>query len=171
MPIQVLSRFVRGTSLDNEASRYIGEALSKRTEKEDNTYVAGSEICLPDIEIMSLATSATNDLKEHKLRFSKFGVVSFLTTLLRPWSRGTIRPRSSNPHDRSKVDLGLLSDPADFAIARKAVRLAMKLGDTIKAQGFPLLRGLVVPESNKVDKDLDRFIRHRARTTYHYSST
>lgn len=126
---------------------------------------------LPDIEVMPLATSAMDDLEEHKRHFSKIGVFSLLTTLLRPKSRGTVRLRSSDPHDRPKVDLDLLSDPEDFALARTAVHLALKLGDAIKEQGFPLLRGVSVPESDDSAEDMDKFIRHRARTTYHYSST
>ena len=56
-------------------------------------------------------------------------------------------------------------------MARKAVRLALRLGEAIKAQGFPILRGVVIPESETADEGLDDFIRRRARTTYHYSST
>ncbi|KAL8858152.1 MAG: hypothetical protein Q9178_005329 [Gyalolechia marmorata] len=124
------------------------------------------ETRLPDIEVMPLATSAMDDLEEHKRYFSKSGVFSLLATLLRPKSRGTVRLRSPDPHDRPKVDLDLLSDPEDSALARKAVRLAMKLGDAIKAQDFPLLRGISVPVSDQSAEDMDQFIRHRARTTY-----
>ena len=64
-----------------------------------------------------------------------------------------------------------MRDPADFTLARKAVRLAIKLGDAMKAQGFPILRGITAPKSEKDDEEIDKLIRHRARTTYHYSST
>lgn len=171
MPIQVLSLFVRSSSLDNEASVFIGDGPSKLAERSDDTSVPRPQVCLPDIELMPLATSAMDDLEEHKAHFSKIGLFSLLTTLLRPKSRGTVRLGSSNPRDRPKVDFGFLSDPADFEMARKAVRLALKLGDTMKEQGFPLLRGIAVPKSEKADEELDKFIRHRARTTYHYSST
>lgn len=170
MPIQVLSLFIRGSSLENEASSFIGEAPAKHAEKGDNTDVTRSQ-GLPDIEIMPLATSAMDDLEEHRVHFSKIGVFSLLTCLLRPKSRGTILLRSSNPYDRPKVDFGFLSHPADFAMARKAVRLALKLGDAMNTQGFPLLRGIGVPKPDNVDEETDKFIRHRARTTYHYSST
>ncbi|KAL8929677.1 MAG: hypothetical protein Q9172_000356 [Xanthocarpia lactea] len=165
LPIQVLSLFVRNSSLENETSTLIGG--TEGNEKDGPAL----ETRLPDIEVMPLATSAMDDLEEHKRYFSKIGVFSLLATLLRPKSRGTVRLRSSDPHDRPKVDLDLLSDPEDSALARKAVRLALKLGDAIKAQGFPLLRGISVPGSDKSVEDMDQFIRHRARTTYHYSST
>ena len=64
-----------------------------------------------------------------------------------------------------------MSDPADFTLARKAVRLALKLGNAMKAQGFPILRGITAPNSENDEEEIDNLIRHRARTTYHYSST
>ncbi|KAL8638584.1 MAG: hypothetical protein Q9228_004274 [Teloschistes exilis] len=165
LPIQVLSLFVRDSSLEP------GTSTLMRGAKSDEKDEPSLKTRLPDIEVMPLATSAMDDLEEHKRHFSKIGVFSLLTTLLRPKSRGTVRLRSSDPHDRPKVDLDLLSDPEDFALARTAVHLALKLGDAIKEQGFPLLRGLSVPDSDGSAEDMDKFIRHRARTTYHYSST
>ncbi len=171
MPIIVLSLFVHSSSLNSEGSNFLGDMPMKVVEKEgDPTAAPRSKARLPDIELMPLATSAMDDLEEHKVHFSKIGVFSLLAALLRPKSRGTIRLKSSNPRDRPKVDLGFLSDPADFAMARRAVCLALKLGDTMSAQGFPLLRGIAIPKS-KDREEIDKFIRHRARTTYHFSST
>ncbi|KAL8989713.1 MAG: hypothetical protein Q9169_008299, partial [Polycauliona sp. 2 TL-2023] len=157
---------IRGdSSLKDESSTLIPEL------KSNDRNVTGMETRLPDIEIMPLATSAMDDVEEHKRHFSKIGVFSLLTTLLQPKSRGTVRLRSTDPHDRPKVDLNLLSEPEDVVLASKAVSLALKLGDAIKEQGFPLLRGIYVPNSDESTEDMDKFIRHRARTTYHYSST
>jgi len=169
IPIQVLSLFVRGSSLDDDTSRFIGDVSPKSAEKGNATTVPNAQV--PEIEIMSIATSAIDDLEEHKRSFAKIGVFTLLTCLLQPKSRGTVRLASLNPHDRPRVDLGLLHDPADFAMGRKAVRLALRLGDTIKAKGFPLLRGVAVPVSEQESEGLDQFIRHRTRTTYHYSGT
>ncbi|KAL8943252.1 MAG: hypothetical protein Q9211_001047 [Gyalolechia sp. 1 TL-2023] len=159
MPIQVLSLFVRNSSIDDETA-----ALVTATDDHD-------KFRLPDLEIMPLATSAMDDLEEHKRHFSKIGVFSLLSTLLRPESRGTVRLASSNPFDRPKVDLNLLNEPMDLKMARKAVRLALNLGNAMKTQGSPLLRGVSVPGQDGSREDIDEFIRHRARTTYHYSST
>ncbi|KAL9013969.1 MAG: hypothetical protein Q9173_001367 [Seirophora scorigena] len=165
LPIQVLSLFVRSPSLDDETARPIAGAM-------DENKGTNSKLRLPDLEIMPLATSAMDDLEEHQRYFSKIGVFSLLASVLRPQSRGTVRLASSDPSDRPKIDLGFLSDPMDLALARKAVRLALNLGDAMKAQGFPLLRGVSVPDPDRSGQDgIDRFIRHRARTTYHYSST
>ncbi|KAL8830389.1 MAG: hypothetical protein Q9191_001466 [Dirinaria sp. TL-2023a] len=171
MPIQVLSLFVRGSSLDEKTSKFIGKSTPSLPEKGDRPHPRESRVGLPDVEIMPLATSAMDDLEEHKSLFSKIGVFSLLTCLLQPKSRGTVRLASANPRDRPKVDLGFLQDPADFEMARKAVRLALRLGDAVKAQGFPLLRGIVVPESEEAEEGMDQFIRRRARTSYHFSST
>lgn len=171
MPTLVLSLFVRGSSLDNETSSFIGGVSSKLPEKGDDTSILRSQDCLPDIELMPLACSAMDDLEEYKLHFSKIGIFSLLASLLRPKSRGTVRLGSSNPNDRPNVDFGFFRDPADAAMARKAVRLALKFGDAMKAQGFPLMRGVAIPKSDKADEEMDKYIHHRAKTTYHYSST
>ena len=171
MPILVLSLFVRGSSLDDKTSDFIAGIPSIPSKTDDKISVLRSQEYLSDIELMPLATSAMDNFEEHKLRFSKIGVFSVLATLLRPKSRGTVRLASSNPQDRPKIDFGFMRDPADFGLARKAVRLAIKLGDAMKAQGFPIMRSITAPESEKDDKGIDKLIRHRARTTYHYSST
>ena len=147
----------------------MGGITPKLQETGDAKNVLQSEDCLPDIELMPLACSAIDDKEEYNLRFSKIGIFSVLASLLRPKSRGTIRLGSAKPRDRPKVDFGFFSDPADSAMARKAVRLALQFGDAMKAQGFPLMGDVAIPKSS--DEEMDRYIRHRAKTTYHYSST
>ena len=171
MPIQALSLFVRDSSIDNETSDFIGEHPSVPSKTDEKIDTLRSSDYLPDLELMPLATSAMDDLEEHKLRFSKTGIFSLLTTVLRPKSRGTVRLRSAEPRDRPKVDLGFMRDPVDFALARKGVRLAIKLGNSMKARDFPIVRGVTAPDSEKDREQIDELIRHRARTTYHYSST
>ncbi|KAF4620148.1 hypothetical protein G7Y89_g14673 [Cudoniella acicularis] len=118
---------------------------------------------LADIEIMPLPTSAMDNLEEHKRLFSKIGVLSLLIILLQSKSRGSVRLASSNPHDRPKIDLGILSNPEDYKIARLAVRLALSLGASMKASGFSLLRNLTFDEEEKDDEGVDKFIRERIR--------
>lgn len=171
IPILMLSLFVQSSSLDDESSSFINEKTSKSDDTKSSLSASQPQTLLPDIEIMPLATSAMDDLEEHHQRFSKMGLFSLLATVLRPKSRGTVRLLSSDARERPQVELGFLQNPADWVTARKAVRLALRLGDGVKAQGFPILRGIVVPDSEEADAGLDRFIRRRARTTYHYSST
>ena len=169
VPIQPISLFVRSRLLSKDESQF-----EKETQKDVDTYVPQDHI--PDIELMPLATSAMDNLEEHFQRFSKIGVFSILATLLQQKSRGTVRLATSNHHDHPKVDFGLLSDPADYDIARTATRLSIKIGEKIKAAGFPLIRNLTYPEEKQeLDKkngnseEMDKLIRGRIRTTYHYA--
>jgi choline dehydrogenase len=125
---------------------------------------------------MPIATSAVDNLEEHQRLFSKIGGFSLLATLHQPKSRSTVRLASSNPHDRPKIDFGILSNAADYKIARTAVRLSLKLGQDIKESGFLLGRNLTFPEEkqekdikNNNTEEIDKYIRQRIRTTYHYA--
>lgn len=165
LPIHFLSLFVSSPSLDDEKARPIAGMM-------DQNKGISSKLRLSDLEIIPLATSGMDDFEEYQRCFSKIGVFSLLASVLRPQSRGTVRLASSDPSDRPKIDLGFLSDPMDFALARKAVRLLLNLGEAMKAQGFPLLRGISVPDQDRSGQvGIDRFIRHRARTLYYYSGT
>jgi choline dehydrogenase len=57
----------------------------------------------------------------------------------------------------------------DYAAMRKVIRLSLRIGRQMREQGYPL-RDLDVPQSES-DTDVDDFIYHAARTTYHYSSS
>ncbi|KAJ8059589.1 hypothetical protein OCU04_011244 [Sclerotinia nivalis] len=127
---------------------------------------------------MPLAVTAMNDLEEHQRLFSKLGMFSILATLARPKSRGTVRLASPDPHQRPKVDFGILSDPEDYIVARAAVRLSLKMAETMRASGFPLQENITFSEDrqakdvkNDNDEEIDKFIRRRIRTIYHYSSS
>jgi len=170
MPIQTLSLFGRSTALSAD-----GTSLAPKP-SQNNSNKPHPQNLIPDIEIMPLATSAMDNLAEHQALFSKIGVFSLLATLLQPKSRGSVRLASSDPHSRPKVDFGILSAPEDYEIARTAVRLSLEMGQKIKETRFPLGRNLVFPEeaqandaSNGSTEELDKFIRERARTTYHYA--
>ncbi|KAJ8059540.1 hypothetical protein OCU04_011196 [Sclerotinia nivalis] len=135
---------------------------------------------IPDIELMPLSTSAMDNFDEPEFKniFSKAPIFCVLATMLRPKSRGTVRLASDNPHDKPKVDFGILSDASDYSIARSAVRLSLSIGDRMKVVGFPLLRNITFPaEKQELDvrnnntEEMDKFIRHRIRTTFHYAST
>jgi choline dehydrogenase-like flavoprotein len=161
MPIQSTSLFVSSSSLDAE-SNFVPNA-SKYNDKYPQNFV-------PDIELMPIAFSAVDDLEEYKADFSKIGIFTFFATILQPKSRGTVRLASSSPHDRPKVDFDIFSHPSDLTIARVAVRLSLKLGAAIKASGFPLMGGVVVPDGEG-DEDVDRFVKRRSRSALHYGCT
>ncbi|KAG9237429.1 hypothetical protein BJ875DRAFT_370072 [Amylocarpus encephaloides] len=164
IPVQTLSIFARTLSLSADGTKLVTTSpRAKIYRPEDH---------IPDLEIMPLAINSSDNFEEHQRLYSKIGIFSLLATLLQPKSRGTVRLASLNPHDRPKVDFGLLSDPEDFEVARTAIRLSLKLGKDVKDSGFPLLRNLTFSEEDQGnDEKVDEFIRDRARTTYHYAST
>lgn len=170
IPIQTLSLFVRTASLSPDGTELRRDGpLEKLQSGPPRTRI-------PDIELMPLATSAMDNIDEHFRRFSKIGVFSILATLLQPASRGTVRLASTNPHDKPAVEFGILSAASDLPTARAAVRLSLKLGEAMKAAGYPIMRNLTFnPSSQEKDgeaqgtQELEKFICERARTTYHYA--
>ena len=132
-----------------------------------------NEDYLPDIEIMPLANFATDDIEENKNVFSQIGIFTLLPTLLRPKSRGTVRLASSNAWDKPTVTFEYMSHAEDLTLAEKAIRLALKLSDEMKARQFPLMRSVTAPTMGQHDEDeqLETLIKRRAGTTYHYAST
>ena len=169
IPIQTLSLFVRMTSLSADGTELRRDVPHQAPQSDP------PRSRIPDIELMPLATSAMDNIEEHFRRFSKIGVFSILATVLQPASRGTVRLASTNPHDKPAVEFGILSAPSDLPTARAAVRLSLKLGDAMRAAGYPILRNLTFNPASQEDsaaqstEELDKFIRERARTTYHYA--
>ena len=97
------------------------------------------------------------------------GIFSLLAALLQPKSSGSVKLANRNPRARPDIDLGFLTNPADYEVLRKAVRLCLRLGEELRRLGYPL-KELSVPTSQS-DADLDSFIRDHLRTSYHYTST
>jgi choline dehydrogenase len=173
MPFLPVSLFVRASSIDSKNSNLADNSPSSVTKVLPGTPSSPAAIkaLIPDIEIIALASPLVENPAEYIARFPTLGVVSLNPTLLQPKSRGSVRLSSTNPFDKPKIDLGYFSDSADFVVARKAVRLALKLAGTMKAQGFPILRAHDVPEDPENDDNVDEFIRRKLRTVYHYTST
>ena len=121
----------------------------------------------PDIEMM-LITNNCADIDTDGI-----GVFTLAVTLIRPRSTGTVRLATANPRVRPDIDLGFLSDPADYAPLRAGVRVAMRIFADVRAQGYPVLGDLQFPEGGVEADDaaLDVFIRARLRTCFHYTST
>lgn len=97
------------------------------------------------------------------------GSFSFLNVLLHPKSKGTVRLSSKDSQAPLHIDPRYLSDPADFAPLRASIRLTLRIVDKMREQGYAL-DAYDVPKGDD-DAALDKFIRYRNRTTYHYSST
>ncbi|KAJ6617890.1 alcohol oxidase, partial [Mycena sp. CBHHK59/15] len=121
---------------------------------------------IPDVELMPIAHRGGEGENDP---LDRVGVFTLLAALVTPKSSGTVRLPSTDPHARARIDLGYLSDPADLPMARKAVRLALRLAQQVRTRGYPL-GNLLVPESED-EASLDKFVRDNLRTTYHYTST
>ncbi|KAJ7434523.1 alcohol oxidase [Mycena galericulata] len=119
----------------------------------------------PDLEIMPIAHWCSEP-PPYKIRK---GVFSFLLCLVQPKSFGSVRLASSEPRARPEVDLGYLTNPDDLIPLRKGIKLALRLGGKVRAQGYPM-KDFQVP-SSEADNDLDNFIRTHLGTAYHYTST
>lgn len=139
---------------------------------------------LPDIEIMPVSLDLKNRMISTKLTTSlqmaydssdrsdwdkSRGAYSFLNVLLRPKSKGTVRLASKDPQVPLIVDPRYLSDPADLIPLRASLRLTDRVAHQMRARGY-VLDEYAVPEGND-DASLDKFIKYRNRSTYHYSST
>ncbi|KAF7883510.1 uncharacterized protein EAF02_005430 [Botrytis sinoallii] len=171
IPVQTLALYVRSRMIKEDSTGLVKEASSKYSDPQS---------LIPDIELMPLSTSGMDNFDELEFIniFSKTPIFCVLATILQPKSNGTVRLASSNPHDKPKVYFGILSDPSDYTIARSAVRLTLSIADRMKESGFPLLRNITFPaEKQELDvksnttEEMDKFIRRRIRTTFHYAST
>lgn len=170
-PVIPVSLFVRSSSIDEKTSNFISQNPADITK--DITKASSADIKgrIPDIEIMALAGPIVENGSDYVKRFPSLGIVSLFPTLLQPKSRGSVRLASANPYDNPKIDFGFFSDPTDYGVARKAVRLAIKCGELMKAQGFPIVRNHLVPDHPDDDKNVDEFVRQKSRSIYHYTST
>lgn len=97
------------------------------------------------------------------------GFFALNAALLRPRSVGSVSLTSKSCHSTPRCDLNLLSAPEDWKTLRAALKVSMRVADQIRQSGYPL-SDLDVPDS-LCDIDLDNFIREKATTMYHYSST
>lgn len=70
-------------------------------------------------------------------------VLVILTAVMTPRSRGTVRLRSKDPLDPPRIDLALLTDPADMTRMVDAMRIARRLAGTEPLLG--LLSDAVMP--------------------------
>ncbi|KAI8996268.1 alcohol oxidase [Trametes punicea] len=117
----------------------------------------------PDIEYMHIPIDCVGIQAPGK------GAYTFLVTLIRPKSEGTIRLVSTDPRTPPAVDLGYLTSPDDFAPLRAGVRLALRVAKDVRKQGY-MFDNLFVPEADS-DEEIDMFIRKNLISCFHFTST
>ncbi|KAL7948149.1 GMC oxidoreductase [Trichoderma barbatum] len=86
----------------------------------------------PDVEIMVIPVESYFDvyITEHSL-------LTWLCTLVQPFSKGHIRLTSSNPEHPPEITHPLLRDERDRQPMRKAIRFALRLGQEFDRSGYP----------------------------------
>ncbi|KAK1540323.1 choline dehydrogenase [Colletotrichum paranaense] len=142
-------------------------------EKHDNTDALRPEN-VPDIEL--LFTNASYDYEKGK------GYCAFQTTLVQPFSRGRIELASSDPLAHPKVFHHYITDPRDWAAARKAARFSMSFVERFRQTQYPfnatwhlapgVKAGTVEGGWRDVtDEQIDAYIRERLVNIYHATST
>ncbi|KXN89709.1 Oxygen-dependent choline dehydrogenase [Leucoagaricus sp. SymC.cos] len=151
-PVLQLAIFVSSSALDPE-----GRPVKERKVDQD---------IIPDIEILPIPYDGSNS----NLDKSR-GVFSFLCVLLHPKSKGSLRLSAPTPDAPLKIDLNYLSNPEDLEPLRAGLKLALRIGEDMRAQGYPLEDWESERPEGEDDVSLDKFIQRRNRTTYHYSST
>lgn len=129
---------------------------------------------VPDIEL--LFTNASYDYEKGK------GYCAFQTTLVQPFSRGRIELASSDPLAHPKVFHHYITDPRDWAAARKAARFSMNFVERFRQTEYPfnatwhlapgVKAGTVEGGWRDVtDEQIDTYIRERLVNIYHATST
>jgi len=97
---------------------------------------------------------------------------TFMTTLLRPKSRGEVKLRSSDPHDPPLIDPKFFTHPEDIRVAVEGVKLAFALGNSssFRTHGAKLNQH-VLPQCREFEPHVDQYlacaIRHVMFTTFH----
>jgi choline dehydrogenase len=95
---------------------------------------------------------------------------SFVPTLIRPSSRGSIRLRSNNPADPPRILANYLSQAGDVEVLVKGLKLARTL---VRAKAFDQFRGQEIYPGPDVhsDQDLRAYTRKMAETLFHPAGT
>ncbi|TEB19309.1 pyranose dehydrogenase [Coprinellus micaceus] len=86
--------------------------------------------------------------------------------LMTPYSRGSVKLRSSNPFDEPAIDLNLLSHPFDIAAFKEAARIMKRWQSGSAWDNY--ITGFVGPDPDKLsDEDFQRIVRETAVTFLH----
>jgi choline dehydrogenase-like flavoprotein len=122
---------------------------------------------IPDVEIMLLPVSTADGPLPGIAKSD--GTFTYLCTVLRPKSTGTVRLTSTDPRVQPLCDIGTFSERDDRIPLRKALRLALALARAVRSGGYTFEDALV--PTSETDEALDQFANDNLMTTYHYSSS
>ncbi|ROT43834.1 choline dehydrogenase [Sodiomyces alkalinus F11] len=131
---------------------------------------------IPDIEYMIIAAPFSHDYSWSR------GYSGLFATLARPFSRGRIALASDDPLALPKLYHPLITDPRDWAVARKAARFGIRLFERVRTKGYPstmpwfnapgMKRGSTEGSWGDVsDEDIDAYIRKFLNASLHVTSS
>lgn len=124
----------------------------------------------PDIQLLFTPTRIDANLWFPLL--TKPQIHCFYTSVcqLRPYSRGEVTLRSTNPNDPPKIRLNLLSDERDLTVMRDGIRLARKLFETEPQKS--LVKEEMIPGVHaQTNAELNTTIREMLGITHHPAGT
>jgi hypothetical protein len=159
IPFMLATIFIRSACINEGASGIRDENETSMTDDKRT-----QEDAIPDVEIMPIPAQGIDGEIPRGL-----GLLTLLTTLVQPRSRGQVKLASGDPLDPPVVDLNYFSDPRDWLVARKAVRLTLNMAETLMKQGYPS-QPYMWPKS-KSEEDIDEFIRSMVRSGLHIACT
>jgi choline dehydrogenase len=96
------------------------------------------------------------------------GSWSMLAGIVRPHSRGRLRPTGPSPSDRLRIEANTLSDPADMKALVRSIELCREIGNSAAMQ--PFVQREVMPGS-VTGNSIEAFARDGAATYWHQTCT
>ncbi|KAF5357638.1 hypothetical protein D9758_007502 [Tetrapyrgos nigripes] len=118
--VQQADVVLRSALLDDNTQLYSMEPGELDASKPSN---------IPDIEVMFLSVNATDQQFDGIAK--SFGGFTYLCTVLRPQSYGSVQLTSSDPRQQPLWDIGTLTNEADRVPLQKAMKLALMLASNV----------------------------------------
>ncbi|EHK22903.1 uncharacterized protein TRIVIDRAFT_191530 [Trichoderma virens Gv29-8] len=122
--------------VDTKTRKVIGVQIRRKGQADRREYYVQARrevvLCSGAIEIMVIPVESYFDvyITEHSL-------LTWLCTLVQPFSRGHIRLTTTNPEHPPEITHPLLRDDRDLEPMRKAIRFALRLGQEFGRSGYP----------------------------------
>ncbi|MDZ7870818.1 MAG: GMC family oxidoreductase N-terminal domain-containing protein [Rheinheimera sp.] len=122
---------------------------------------SSAEVTVPDLQLVFVLGIVDDHARKMHLGHG----ISCHVDLLRPFSRGTVRLASTDPHDAPRIDPNFLSDPRDLPLLVKGAQFQQRL---IESAAFDAIRGdMLYPVPAHDPAAIATDIRNRADTQYH----
>ncbi|WP_430457641.1 GMC family oxidoreductase [Rheinheimera sp.] len=122
---------------------------------------SSAEVEVPDLQLVFVLGIVDDHARKMHLGHG----ISCHVDLLRPYSRGSVRLASTDPHVAPHIDPNFLSDPRDLPLLVKGAQFQQRL---IESAAFDAIRGdMLYPVNANDPAAIAEDIRHRADTQYH----